>query len=221
MRYLVPKIVLCLLIMLFLSACANSVKIRETWKSPEATAAPYRKLLLIAVAKDQNLRQMFENILAETLNAQGVAAVQSYPVLDDLARADKEQIQRLALAVGADAVVVTRGLSRSEHVNYQYFGGNVQERVAVIESVGENSSSLIAMSAVGISPKEMDFVSGTLLTNFFDTAGARLAWSVQTQVVNDGRKADACWDYSILLVKALARDGLVNVNGKGFRKPSL
>jgi hypothetical protein len=80
---------------------------------------------------------------------------------------------------------------------------------------------VIAMSVVGIAPRETDFVDGFLQTRFFDAASAKLVWVAHSKVVNDGRKADACWDFAILLTKALAKDGTIEINAKDFRKPSL
>jgi hypothetical protein len=86
---------------------------------------------------------------------------------------------------------MTRAISKSEHTDYQYFGGNVQQRTAVIEKSDQSSSTVIAMSVVGIAPREADFVDGFLQTRFFDVASAKLVWVAHTKVVNDGRKADA------------------------------
>jgi len=203
-----------------LASCASHVKIENSWRNQNVPATTYKKLLVVAVTHKSTLRQLFENILTETLRGSGVEAVQSYPLLDDLKTADKDRMQLLARSVGADAVVITHGLSRSESTSYRYFGGAIQERVAVMQSEDENSTTTIAMSAVGIAPLETDFVKGTLMTKFFDAASAEMAWSALSEVITEGRRADACWDFSILLTKALAEERLIEVTRK-FRKPTL
>jgi len=210
-----------LLAVALLTSCAAHVKIENSWRNQNVPAYTYKKLLVVAVTPKSTLRQMFENILTETLRKHGVEAVQSYPLLDDLNKADKTQLQILAKAIGADAVVITHGLSRSENTSYRYFGGSIQERVAVMQSEDENSSTTIVMSAVGVAPLETDFVKGSLLTRFFDAASAEMAWSALTEVIIEDRKADACWDFSILLTKLLAKDQLIAINDKKFRKPTL
>lgn len=204
-----------------LASCAAHVKIEDSWRNQNVPAITYNKLLVVAVTQQPALRKTFEDILSETLRRHGVEAVQSYPLIDDLKKADKVQLQALAKEVGADAVVITNGLSRSESTSYRYFGGSIQERVAVMQSTDENSSTTVMMSAVGVAPLESDFVKGSLMTRFFDVASTEMAWSALTEVINDGSKADACWDFSILLTKALAKNRLIDVNGKEFRKPTL
>jgi len=210
-----------LLIAVTLSACATRVKVEDTWMRQGAPATTYQKLLVIAVTDKSALRETFENIMAETLRKHGVAAVPSYPLLKDLKKANKAQVQALAKELGADAVIITNGLTREERTSYRYFGGAIQERVAVMESGDEHSSTIIAMSAIGVAPLESDFVKGTLMTRFFNVASAEMVWSALSEVINDGRLADACWDLSILLTKALAKDRLIAINDRTFRKPSL
>jgi hypothetical protein len=210
-----------LLAVTLLTSCASHVKIENSWRNQNVPAATYNKLLVIAVTQQPELRKLFENILSETLRSHGVEAMQSYPLLDDLKNADKAQVQKLAKEVGADAVLITHGLSRSESTSYRYFGGSLQERVAVSQSADENSSTTIIMSAIGVAPLETDFVKGSLMSRFFDVASTEMAWSALTKVIHEGSKADACWDFSILLTKALAKDTLITVNDKTFRKPTL
>ncbi len=210
-----------LLAVILLTSCASHVKIENTWMNQNVPATTYHKLLVIAVTQQPELRKLFENIVTETLRRHGVEAVQSYPLLDTLKNADKAQVQKLAQEVGADAVLITHGLSKSESTSYRYFGGSFQQRVAVSQSADENSSTTIMMSAVGVAPLETDFVKGAIMSRLFDTAGAEMAWSALTEVIHEGSKADACWDFSILLTKALAKDHLIAINDKEFRKPTL
>lgn len=220
-RTIVKRMSCLLMAAALLASCASHVKIEDSWKNQNLPATTYNKLLVIAVTNNSTLRELFENILTDTLSRHGVEALPSYALLGDLNAADKSRVQALASEVGADAVVITHGLSRSEHTNYRYFGGSVEERVAVLASTDENSTTVVGMSAVGVAPLETDFVKGTLMTRFFDTASAEMAWSALTEVVSAGRKADACWDFSILLTQALAKDQLIVVNAKEFRKPTL
>jgi len=210
-----------LLVVVLLTSCAAHVKIEETWRNQSAPEITYQKLLVVAVTAKGPLREMFENILTETLTRHGVEAVQSYPHIVDINAANKDQLQALAKELGADAVVITHVLSKSESTSYRYFGGSLEERVAVMTAADSDTSTIVAMSAVGIAPLETDFVKGTMMTRFFDAASAEMAWSALSEVVNDGRKADACWDFSIQLTQALAKDRLIAINTKGFRKPTL
>jgi hypothetical protein len=62
MKVSAPKIVVAILLVMFLSSCANSVNIKDTWQSPEAPAVVYNKLLVVADTRNSSLREMLENI---------------------------------------------------------------------------------------------------------------------------------------------------------------
>ena len=215
------RLVTAICTMALLAGCANSVRLKDTWRSPAAPAKSYKKLLVVAVTHNDSLRGTLENILAETLADHGVAAVPSHKLISDIGAADKALLQATAQASGADGVIITRAISKSEHTDYQYLGGSVQERSAVMVKAGEDSTTVVAMSVVGIAPREMDFVEGYLQTRLFDAASAGLVWAAHSKVVNDGNTGEACWDFAILITKALARDHLVELNAREFRKPNL
>ncbi len=203
-----------------LSSCTTA-SLEESWRNPETPAAPYRKLLVIGITQQSELRRSFENIFSETLREHGVAAVQSYTLIGDLGEADQAQIQALAQQAAADAVVVTRVLSKSEHTSYRLATGSIQHRTIVMHEAGPTSSTTIAMSAVGIVPGEMDSLGASLETRFFDTATASLVWSSLVRVaVPDNEKINVCWKISALLVKALGKDRMVELNEAKFRQPS-
>lgn len=220
-KFVFTSIIPGLLLAALLASCASHVKIENSWTNQNVPAVTYRKMLVVAVTHNGPTRELFENILSETLNEHGVAAVASHKLFADIGKADKVQLQTVARAVGADAVLITHGLTKSDSTSVRYFGGSVQERTAVIVSGDEDSSTVITMSAVGIAPLESDFIKGSLQTRLFNAASTEMAWSALTNFVNDGRKADACWDFSIQLTQALANARLVELNNKAFRKPSL
>jgi len=202
------RMLMTLLVAGLFTACTTA-SIEDTWRSPEASATVYRKLLVVGVANDVNMRRTFENIFVETLRKQGVDAVQSYTLLPDIKKADRTQLQEAALKAGTDAAVITRGLSKAERTNYQYGTGQLQQRTVVMQESGPDSSTTVVMSAVGIAPHETDFELVTLQTRFFDTASATLLWSALSNVSETGRRADACWKLSDLLVKAMQKDRLI------------
>jgi len=203
-----PKMFLGLIVAGLLFSCATA-SVKDTWRSPEAPATAYRKLLVVAIANDDNVRSMFENIFAETLQDHGVAAVASHKIIGSLDKADRKLLQEAAQNIGADAVIITRGVSKSDRTNFQYAVGQLEYRSGVMTvQGGPDTNATIAMSAVGIAPRETTFELASLRTNFFDTASARLLWSAWSKVSTTSR-ADACWDLSKSLVKALARDRLI------------
>lgn len=207
---------------LLLACSTYYVDLKETRLEEGAWSRPYQKLLVIGVTANENIRETFENIFSETLRKHGVAAVASYTLLEDIKHADSSRIQQLARQVDADAVIITRVLSRSEHTDYQLATGHVEQRTAIKTTSEGNSSTTVAMSAVGIVPGEMDAEGATLQTRMFDAASAKLAWSALSHAAGqDNDKANVCWKLSALLTKAMSEGHLIEINAKSFHQPKI
>lgn len=217
------KALIALLVMIQLLACSTFyVDLKNTRKEAGARSAPYQKLLVIGITDEENLRETFENIFSETLREHGVGAVASYTLLRDLSHADTNRLQQLARQVDADAVLITRVLSKSEHVDYKLSTGHVELRTVEKTTSEGDSSTTVAMSAVGIVPGEMDAEGANLQTRLFDATSTKLAWSALSHAAGqDNDKTDVCWKLSALLTKAMSADHLIRINAKPFHEPKI
>jgi len=216
----VLRALLALLLTGYITSCTTHVSIRETWRSPEAPATTYKKLLVIGISPNNSLRETFENILTETLREHGVEAVRSYTLIKDLSKFDSSQLQMLAREAGADAVIITRGISKGEHANYQYAMGTVERKTVVYEDAQPDSSTTIVMSGIGIAPRETDIESAELLTRLFDAQTDKQVWLARSSLYEAEDRAGACWRLSAQLVKALSKDHMIEINSKKFHIPS-
>jgi hypothetical protein len=221
-KFIATKIALFLLMTVFLVSCSSYVRVKETWRAPEAPAKSYKKLLVIGITYHPQLRKELENIFSETLSDHGVAAVASHTLIDDLSKAEHTQIQAFAQQAGADAVIITRVLSKSEHANYQLATGHLEYRVVAETTTTANSSTTVAMSGVGFVPGEMDAEGATLQTRFFDVSNGTMIWSAMSHAAgSDNDQVDVCWKLSALLTQALSKDHLIEINDREFHQPSL
>jgi len=210
-----------LVVVLMMISCANTFRINESWRSQNVPETTYGKLLIVAISADDNLRELYENIFVELLDIHGVQAAPSNRLIKSLHTADQAKLQELARLAEADAILLTRVVSRSEHTNYILATGSVQERSVVMTEANANSTTTVAMSAVGIVPGEIDSRHAFLETRLFDAASAELVWSANSEGYGYESKGEACWDLSILFAKELAKENLIKVNGKEFRKLSI
>ena len=216
------KVLLALLLSGLLMSCSTIVSINDTKLETEAPSTTYKKLLVIGITSHPNLRKAFENIFTETLNDHGVAAITSHNLVIDLHKADHIKIKELARQVGADGVLITRVLSKSEHTSYKLSTGHVEYRTVSETTTTANSSTTIAMSGVGIVAGEMDSDGATLQTRLFDANSTNLAWTAMSHAAGaDNDQIDVCWKLSALLTKALNKDRLIVINDREFKQPSL
>jgi len=100
---------------LALAGCA-STRIVESWKAPGAGPLHFKKVLAVAILKNQGLRQNAEDALKG--NLRNVQAVQSYTMFDlgDLANRDKAK-ERLRQE-GFDGAVVLRLTSSHQEMSW-------------------------------------------------------------------------------------------------------
>jgi hypothetical protein len=202
------RILLVLLATGVLNACATAT-IKESWRNPSAPATVYQKVLVVAITQDENVRTMFENILVATLQDHGVMAVQSHTLLPSLDKANREMLQEAARKAGADGVIISRPLSKSEGTNYQYSTGEVQFRAIEMAETDGNTTSYLSMSAVGIAARETDFEKATIQSTFFDADKASVVWTARSKVQETGERAKASWALAKLLVEGLRKDRVI------------
>ena len=88
-----------------IAACA-STRIVESWKAPGAGPLRLKKVLAVAILKNQGLRQNAEDALKGNLKS--VQAVQSYTMFDLGDLANQEKAKERLRQEGFDGVVVLR-----------------------------------------------------------------------------------------------------------------
>ena len=97
--------------LLLLSGC-SSIKVVESWNSPPFQGHRYHKMMIVAIAHDENLREMAENILVQEFRRNGVAAVASHTIVKEIDNAKREDIVAAVRSVDADVVLSIRAVSK-------------------------------------------------------------------------------------------------------------
>lgn len=95
---------------MLIAACATT-QLNAVWKDPSYQTRPAR-ILVIGVAKNPINRRVFEDEFIVQLKAHGTDAVASYTVLPDKLQADREEIAAKVKSIGADAILITRLVSK-------------------------------------------------------------------------------------------------------------
>ena len=175
---------LCLLLVTVTTACAPIKKL-EVWKDETYSSQP-QKILLIALAKRDNIRRQSENVLANQLVKKGVEAIPSYKVLPQSEeKLDRQAVEAKVRELGFDTVLVARSIGQTEITNHQY-GGVVLGGVAVYSDGGWHGY------AYGYSyNREYDSDYFIVSTRLYDVHSERPAWSYLAQVKVDGSKEKA------------------------------
>jgi hypothetical protein len=101
---------LLILIAILLTACATT-QLNAVWKDPGYQTRP-AKIMVIGVARNPINRRLFEDEFVQQLKARGTEAIASYTVLPDRQQDDHEAIAAKVKELGADAILITRLVSK-------------------------------------------------------------------------------------------------------------
>lgn len=101
---------------LVLAACATT-QLNSVWKDPDYLTRPAR-IMVIGVFKSPLNRRVFEDEFVAQLEARGTEAIASYTVLPDTQQDDRNLIALKVRQMGADAILITRLVSRKTVQTY-------------------------------------------------------------------------------------------------------
>ena len=165
----IERIICCCLaaIVVLLAGGCSSLKVVETWHKPAVSAHHYQKVMILGIGRNENLRQLFENLVVEELQNRQVVAIPSYTVIPDLEKTTHAAIVAAIRTSGCDAVLTARALSVGDNTVTQEGQGSVY-------GAGTRSS--------------YDFLRATLQTNLYDAATEELVWSSAVTTFDADRK---------------------------------
>lgn len=110
MRTLRNSLSFGMLIAMFITACATT-RLTGVWKDQSYQGQP-RKIIVLGVVKRPVNRRIFEDEFVRQLKARGTDAIASYTVLSDDKKGDHAVIAAKMKEQGADAVLITRLVSK-------------------------------------------------------------------------------------------------------------
>ena len=100
---------------LALAACAGT-SIVDSWKAPGAGPLRFKKVLALAIVKNDSIRRRAEDALQSSLRS--VQAVQSYKLFDSAELADRERLKAQLRLDGFDGVIALRVAGSRQELSY-------------------------------------------------------------------------------------------------------
>ena len=100
---------------LALAACAGT-SIVDSWKEPGSGPLRFKKVLALAIVKNDSIRRRAEDALQSSLRS--VQAVQSYKLFDAAELADRERLKAQLRLDGFDGVIALRVAGSRQELSY-------------------------------------------------------------------------------------------------------
>ncbi len=95
-----------------------STKMVHSWTAPEFQAGSVKKIFLVGVTPDQEIRQLYEDVFAVEINRRHVQAGTSYGLLLNIDKVDKDAVAASLRKDGYTHVLVSRVVSIQDQETY-------------------------------------------------------------------------------------------------------
>jgi len=92
--------------LLLITSC-TSTTFSSVWKDETYQGQP-EKIMVVAITRGLAERRLFEDAVVRNVKKRGAEAIASYPMMQDISRANQETIDAQADVLGADAVLTSR-----------------------------------------------------------------------------------------------------------------
>lgn len=161
-----------------LPGCATepATTLEMTWVSPQLPPQPFKRLLLISVARDEFVQIAFQDQMAAALQARGVNAVASKSYFTSGTDAEKARFRQTIENSGADYVLIA-------HVT----GRDIKSRGDQYMTIGDATGIYTAYDRyVSVARSSNDYTLETVFAevSIFSREGEKLVWSARTRTTN-------------------------------------
>jgi hypothetical protein len=110
--------IIIVLSVIFINACATT-ELTSVWKNEAYQGGPLRRILIIGVDRNQEMKKLLENEFVLQLKAKGIDAVPSHTVLPEDIILEKEMITAKISELRIDSVLITTLVDVKETEAYE------------------------------------------------------------------------------------------------------
>jgi len=185
------------------AADSHRTRVEATWKDPRYAGGPMRKLFVVSLMKvEPGGRDAVENAIVGRLAAAGVTAVASHTVLSSDPAKEGPALEDAIRASGADGVLIVQ-----------------------VSAVGVYSSSTVGSTFTTVSPDTgasygflkregawsggSDYKVAKIVSELYLPGLGRQVWTAYTESYDAKDLARNMPDYTLKLVTAMAREGMI------------
>ncbi len=202
------KIFITALLIIFIASCSTTTKIIGSWVEPEhSTPVEYKKIAVIALAKNKSSQLVVEQSFVNRLKFLGYDAIEtnSFLVPEVIKKENAEMIDKMMKERGVDAVIILSLLQIKDGVRYvqgttynpgPYYGGYY----------GYYYNNYGYMNQPGYYEETKSIY---IESNFYDLEKGKLLSSIQTETVDPTGVDDLADTYSATILQKLITDKIL------------
>lgn len=182
---------------------SHRTKVESTWKDPRYAGGPMRKLFVLSLMKvEPGGRAAVENALVARLASAGVTAVAAHTVMARDAGQDGPALEDAIRAAGADGVLL---------VQVQSMGVYTSSTVgATFTTVApDKDASYGFLKREGAWSPGTDYMVAKIVSELYLPSMGKQVWTAFTESYDASDLARNLPDYTLKLVTAMAREGMI------------
>lgn len=187
-------------------ASCGSTKMAGAWKDPTFSGGPFKKVMVVAIAKHEGKRRIFETEFATALQAHGVEAFASGSHFSGTDQLSEDAVAAKLTELGCDGVLVTRLIDEKTETTYYSGSSYAVPRAYYGGYYPYYSSSYMMMSSPGYT---VENTTVSLETNLYEVDGSKLIWSGLSDTSLSGDLLGDIGDVIKVLVDKMAKEKLV------------
>lgn len=202
--------VLVLALTFFLLQGCSDTRVTGVWKKSNFAGEPFQYILVVGLTKDQSNKNIWEDIMADQLQQNGVKAMTSTKCLPGDTDITKEEILDCVRKQGMDAVLVTRLVDAIQEKGYypatggysgrSYYGGG---RHGYYNNFGSYYDTVYRPGYT------TTFTTVLLETNLYDVATQDLIWNMSSDTFDPASTNKLALGVSKKVIQTLQKDNLI------------
>jgi hypothetical protein len=185
-------------------SCASSMQLTDNWRNSTYTGPAFKKIMVVAMTKRDDLRQPIEDEFAKQLRSRGVAAATCHECIPDPDKVTREELEKVSQGMGIEAFLIVRVMG---------VGTDVQSTRSESPSpmaASDNVDSMLSMRGLGPEPmmsKRSEVV--TLESRLYDGKTAEIVWRSTVNAVNPSPSEGQISKFVSMELKALVEKKLI------------
>ena len=204
--YIQPvRTVILLVIMGVVLSCATKTD-TIVWKDKEYKGGKIDSVLIIGVAKKEENKALFEDVLSTSLQREGVTPHKSVDVFKQGEKLSKEVIKEKAVNLGVKAVIITHLVSITKEDNYRP-AATITSKNAQANHIGSYFNHVDTMVKY---PGDYDQKRVVRLkTSMFETSSEKLIFTISSRTLDPKSVKDTIQSVCKALVKDFKKNNLL------------
>jgi len=185
-------------------SCASPMRLTDNWRNSTYTGPAYKKIMVVAMTKQDDMRQSIEDEFAKQLRSRGVEAATCYECIPDPDKVTREELAKVSQGMGIEAYLIVRVIGAGTEVqSYQ-----AHSTSPMASSTG--TDSMMTMQWFGPEPSMSKRSQvATLESRLYDAKTAGIVWRSTVNAVNPSPSEGQISKFVSLELKALSEKELI------------